>query len=170
MSALFEQSEKAVVLLISGAVFSDCQAFRYQLHRIWDESLPYVNVIGVNPSTADAYKDDPTIRKCIKYSKAWGYGGLYMTNLFAFRSTDPKGVRKVSEPVGEFNNKWLVKTAQSAGIVIAAWGNNGRYIDRDKRVIAMLPELHCMEISDDGNPKHPLYLKDSLTPIPYRRR
>ena len=100
--------------IIKGARFSDCRLYRYQLWRIWDEGRPYLNVIGLNPSTADETRDDPTIRRCIDYAKRWNYGGLFMTNIFAFRATLPAVMKKQVEPVGSDNDHWLIETAANA--------------------------------------------------------
>jgi hypothetical protein len=77
-------------LVKTGAIFSDCRKYRFALRRNWDESKPYVMFIGLNPSTADEIENDPTINRCISYARSWGYGGLFMANLFAFRATDHK--------------------------------------------------------------------------------
>ena len=89
-------------------VFNETRTHRYTLWRTWDSSLPYCQFIGLNPSTADETKDDPTVRRCIAFSKMWGYGALCMTNLFGFRSTDPAGLLTVEDPVGD-NDAHLVR-------------------------------------------------------------
>lgn len=73
----------------TGANLSECRRYRFSLWRIWDEALPYALFIGLNPSTADETANDPTITRCINFAKDWGYGGIYMANLFAYRATDP---------------------------------------------------------------------------------
>ena len=147
------------------ARFSLCRQYRYILWRIWDESRPLVMFIGLNPSTADETKNDPTINRCINYSKSWGYGGLYMTNLFAFRATKPVDMKKAKDAIGPDNDKWLVKIAQKADIVIAAWGNHGRYLNRSETVVKMLSNLYYLKLNQSGEPAHPLYLKADLNPI-----
>ncbi len=149
-----------------GANFSECEKYRYSLWRIWDDSKNNALFIGLNPSTADAEIDDPTIRRCINYAKGWGYGGLYMANLFAYRATDPKVMKKALDPVGPYNNSYLIELADQCGIVVCAWGNHGRFKNQDRRVKHLIPKmLHCLEKSKHGNPKHPLYLKKNLVPI-----
>lgn len=86
-----------------GAIISDCQQYRYALWRIWDETKPFVMFIMLNPSKADAETDDNTVRRCIGFAKSWGYGGIYICNLFAYRSTDPKVLLKVDNPFGDQN-------------------------------------------------------------------
>jgi hypothetical protein len=95
------------MLLESSAVFSTCRRYRYVLRRIWDRSTPPAMFVGLNPSTADEVKDDPTVRRCIGYAKRWGFGGLIMTNIFAFRSTDPNALVELDDPVGPRNDAWL---------------------------------------------------------------
>ena len=82
------------------AKFSACRKYRYALWRTWDESKPYVMIIGLNPSTADENKNDPTITRCINFAKSWGYGGVCVTNLFAFRATVPSDMKTSNDPIG----------------------------------------------------------------------
>jgi hypothetical protein len=152
-----------------GAIFSDCRLYRYQLWRIWDPSKPYINVIGLNPSTADEVSDDPTIRRCIDFAFRWGYGALYMTNLFAFRATLPKDMKRASDPIGPDNDQWIHKTALNAGKVIAAWGNHGTYLHRDQFVCALVRNLYCFRItSKTAMPEHPLYLPKTVEPVQFQ--
>ena len=146
------------------AVFSSDRTYRYILWRIWDEDMPYAMFVGLNPSTADEKKDDPTVRRCIGYAQYWKYGALCMTNLFAFRVTDPKILKSVKEPIGKDNDMWLKRLSKKAGIVIAAWGVNGGYMGRDKFVLRLLDNTYCLQTTKDGFPSHPLYLKKSICP------
>lgn len=152
-------------------IFSPCRKYRYTLWREWDSKLPYVQFIGLNPSTADETKDDPTVRRCINYAKSWGYGALCMTNIFAFRATDPKVMKKQENPVGLDNDSHLLKCGARAGLIICAWGNHGSFINRDLTVTNFLNsnflDMHCLGVSQSGQPKHPLYLKKDLKPIRY---
>jgi hypothetical protein len=147
-----------------GAEFSPDRKHRYTLWRIWDESKPYAMFIGLNPSTADEVKNDPTVTRCLGYAKKWGFGGLYMMNIFAFRSTDPKKLKFVVDPVGEKNDYWLKKIAKDAGIVVAAWGNHGSFLERAKEVSTLIPKIHCLKLNKNGQPAHPLYLASNLMP------
>tara|TARA_B000000609_G_C24097462_1_gene306402 strand:+ start:85 stop:597 length:513 start_codon:yes stop_codon:yes gene_type:complete len=149
----------------SDAVFCKDRIYRYGLWRIWNEKLPKVLFIGLNPSTATETKNDPTIRRCIRYARDWGYGGYIMGNIFAYRSTDPKLMKKADDPVGPQNNTWLIKLNKEADLTIAAWGNHGEFKNRYKEVIKLIPNLHCLKITKNGNPSHPLYLPQSLKPI-----
>lgn len=124
--------------------------------------------IGLNPSTADETQDDPTVRRCIRYSKDWGYGALYMTNIFSFRATDPKVMKRFDDPVGPDNNVTLIRLAAHAGIVVAAWGVHGAYMGRGDTVRRfLLHDLHVLKLTKGGHPCHPLYLKADLKPVPW---
>lgn len=150
------------------AVISQCGSYRYELHRIWDESKPLVMFIMLNPSTADADNDDPTIRRCIGFAKSWGYGGIMVGNLFAYRATDPKELLSCEHPEG-FDNKWhLIHMAARAKKIVCAWGNSP--IVKKLKVKSLDSEnLFCIKLSPDGTPMHPLYLLKHLSPIPFNR-
>ena len=151
------------------AVISLCEKYRYTLSRIWNENKYYVNFVGLNPSTADAMNDDPTVRRCIAFAEKWGYGGIVITNLFALRATDPKVMMAYENPVGIDNEKWLREVAREAGLVIVAWGVNGNHLNRDNEVLPMLNSPSCLDITKGGYPKHPLYIKADTNPILYVR-
>jgi len=121
--------------------------------------------IGLNPSTADETLDDPTIIRCINFAKSWGYGGLCMANLFAYRATAPSDMMVTEDPVGESNDEWLLKLSEDAGVVIAAWGNHGGYLGRSRKVRELIQNLHCLKENQSGEPAHPLYLKSELQPV-----
>lgn len=152
--------------LKTGAEFSDCRHYRYALWRVWDEAGPYVAIIGLNPSTADEVQNDPTINRCISFARSWGYGGVCVVNLFAFRATVPADMMRVKDPIGPETDKWLVEISSSAGAVVAAWGNDGAYLGRSSAVKRMIPGLYALKINKSGEPAHPLYLKGSLVPEP----
>lgn len=151
----------------NGAEFSACRRYRYALWRIWDASKPLVMFIGLNPSTANESSDDPTIRRVIAISKNLGFGGVYMMNLFAFVSTDPKALLfNQHEKVGYQNNNYLKQVSQKCDKVFFAWGNfevNGR----DTEVISMFPNAFALFINKNGSPKHPLYCKADIQPVPF---
>jgi len=146
------------------AVISSCGKYRYALWRVWDKARPLVMFIGLNPSTADAVKDDNTIRRCIAFAKTWDFGSLAVGNLFAFRATKPIELRKTSDPIGLENDKWLLELKKKAKITVAAWGNNGTYLNRDQDILKMFPDLYRLKISAKGMPCHPLYLSGNLKP------
>lgn len=161
--------------------FSPCRQYRYTLWRLWDFEYgentrgevqpPYAMFIGLNPSTADETKDDPTIRRCIAFAKQWGYGALCMTNLFAFRATSPKVMKQQDNPAGIDNQHHLLQCGSKAGIIVAAWGTNGSHQNRDLTVQDWLHKigltLHCLRTTKHGFPEHPLYVPRNTKPIPY---
>lgn len=151
--------------MIKDAVVSDNKLYRYQLSRVWDSSLPMVMFICLNPSTADHNDDDPTILKCIKYAQDWGYGGLLMGNLFAYRATEPLDMKRADDPIGPLNNHHLKLMSQQVDKIVCGWGNHGVYLSRDEEVKSMFDNLYALRINKTGSPAHPLYLKKSLIPI-----
>ena len=142
--------------------------YRYSLWRIWDRDLPTVMFIGLNPSTADGRLDDPTLVRCIGFARDWGYGGVYTANLFAFRATDPADMKAAKAPIGRDNDRVIADLAALADRVIAAWGNDGAWMDRAEAVRALVPELHYLKMNRSGQPAHPLYLPKGLKPKPWR--
>ena len=150
--------------MISDALISECGQYRYWLRRQWtDITKPKTVVfIGVNPSTADATEDDPTIRRCIKFSQRWGGDALLMLNLFAFRATDPNDMKAQGPAaVGPENNRFLTEFTGTSFLTVAAWGVNGEFRQRDQRVVQMLDDgnLFCLGFTKDGHPRHPLYVR-----------
>ena len=151
------------------AEFSSCGSYRYSLSRIWDESLSAVLFIMLNPSSADGTKDDPSIRRCISYAKDWGFGSLFVGNLFALKSTKPTGLLESTNPEGPENLKYLLKLSSHCKMIVCAWGN-GTIL---KKLSANSPKnlnrkLHCLKLSLDGIPCHPLYLPKDLKPIEWK--
>ena len=153
------------ISLKNTAHLSRCRQYRFALWRTWDDSLPRVMFIGLNPSTADETVDDPTLVRCMNFARDWGYGGVCMANLFAFRATDPDQMKRAEDPVGRRNNWWLRKLAAEAGLVVAAWGNDGVYLERSTKVRRMLPQLHCLHMNRSGEPAHPLYQPACRKPL-----
>ena len=150
------------------AVFSACGRYRYVLRRVWDNEQPPVLFIGLNPSTADATRDDATSRVCINYAMRWGYGGVLLGNLFAWRCTERARLRKVADPVGPDNDRWLRRLQKQAPLVVCAWGESGGYLDRDQAVLRFLHDPQCLTRLRDGRPGHPLYKSADLRPMPLR--
>jgi hypothetical protein len=148
------------------AKLSDDKLYRYQLSRIWDEDKPKVLFIMLNPSTADADVDDPTIRRVINFAKSWNYGGVFVVNLYAFRSTDPKGLKTTSDPIGPENRKHIQELVGSVDRVIYAWGNKEK---EPQWLRELITTPYCIALSTKGIPKHPLYLKGDSQPILYLR-
>ncbi|MGV6851542.1 MAG: DUF1643 domain-containing protein [bacterium] len=147
------------------AKFSECRTYRYALWRTWDNSKPYLMFVGLNPSTADETIDDPTLIRCINYAKSWGFGGVSMANLFAYRATKPNDMKAAKDPVGIDNNHWLKTLAGEAGLVVAAWGNYGSYLGRSAQVKKLLGDIYCLKLNKSGEPAHPLYQKADIKPV-----
>lgn len=150
------------------AELSKCRNYRYALWRTWDVSKPYVMFIGLNPSTADETIDDPTLNKCIRYARSWGYSGVVMANLFAFRATAPSDMKSAIDPVGPDNDKWLTSLAEDAHLVVAAWGNHGSFLERSEQVATLISEFYCLKLNKSGQPAHPLYQAAQLLPVPLK--
>ena len=143
-----------VIVAERSAVISECGRYRYCLRRRWgDES--YALFIGLNPSTADAVDDDPTIRRCGNFAADWGYGGL------------PAAMKAAPEPVGPENDAWLARLGADAGIRVAAWGVDGSHLGRDAAALALIPDLRCLGLTKDGFPRHPLRLRRDTPPVAF---
>lgn len=144
---------------IPTAIFSEDRKYRYTLYREWNADKPLLMIIGLNPSTADEIQDDPTIRRCIGFAKDWKFGRLIMTNLFAIRGTDPKILKEVPDPIGRENDMYLEYSAKKAQLIIGAWGTLGTFMNRSLAVKKLIPDLKCLGVTQNNQPKHPLYLK-----------
>ena len=135
-------------------------AYRYSLWRRWSTAAAPGSVLFVmlNPSTADAYADDPTIRRCMGFARSWGYGGIMVGNLFAFRAADPR------------NDVVLGNLARAADLIVCAWGAHRMVTRRAPAVIELLRRIghpHYLELTATGEPRHPLYLRADLSPVPW---
>lgn len=148
----------------TGALFSECLKWRYQLWRVWGGEGPLVCFIGLNPSTADALQNDPTVRRCMGFARDFGGSGLLMCNAFAYRATLPQDMKRADEPIGRDNDKWLLDAARRSSLVIAAWGIHGEFQNRGAAVRRLVPRLHHLGLTSGGYPKHPLYLSASIRP------
>jgi hypothetical protein len=154
----------------SAAVISACGTYRYTLERQWDAARPLVLFVMLNPSTADAELDDPTIRRCTGFARSWGYGGLLVGNLFAFRVTDPRELwQRVSfEAIGAHNDLWLARLTARADYVVAAWGAQARAAGRARQVTQLLDvPMHALALTQTGEPRHPLYVRGDARPVVY---
>lgn len=150
------------------ARFSPDRVYRYRLERV---VAPFatgrVCFIMLNPSTADETQDDPTIRRCMDYTKRWGYRRLVVVNLFAYRATDPRVLRKVPDPSGPENDHEIVEAAQAAELVVGAWGAHGGWRNTGRNVTALLRSrgvtVKALGLTKGGEPVHPLYQRADLT-------
>lgn len=150
----------------SGAEFSPCGKYRYALWRIWDDSKPKVMFIGLNPSTADATQDDPTIRRVKAFARDWGFGGVYMLNLFAYRSTDPKALLTCEFPIGSRNDHFLGEIAAKCDYnIVFAWGSHPLVKYRGEYVADRFARAICLKKTKGGHPSHPLYIPSNTQPI-----
>jgi hypothetical protein len=155
--------------MIGSAVFDLTGAYRYLLTRRWLPFAPPAVFVMLNPSTAPAETDDPTVRRAIAFAQAWGFGGLDVLNLFAYRSTDPHSLETVSDPVGPENNRYLEEVTAKADRIVVAWGEGGRLHDRETAVLTLLKDrsLHCLGRTHAGHPRHPLYVAADTSPISF---
>ena len=153
------------LFMLRTAIISLCGLFRYEIRRVWDNSLPLLVVCMLNPSTADAERDDPTLRELIHFARLWGYGGLLIVNLNALRTSSPAEMMATHNAFGPENGRYLGSALQYAqdhgGRVLAAWGNHGDYEDRAEwfcsraRTVYGL-DLICLGTTKSWRPKHPM--------------
>ncbi len=156
--------------VLSSAEFSECGRYRYTLTRIWAPDERVVMFVGLNPSTADASRDDPTVRRCVGFARRWGFGGLVLTNLFAYRSTSPAALNEVIDPVGPDNDRHIARVSTDVDRIVLAWGIHGSLFDRDGQLLKRLAGAYCLGFTKSGAPRHPLYLPANAKLIRYRSR
>lgn len=151
------------------AIISPCGTYRYTLERAWSSKPRYLLFIMLNPSTADAEKDDPTIRRCRGFAEDLGFTGLLVANLYALRATEPKDLKiqlKFGvDVVGPDNNKHIKKLVKRASLTLAAWGQRGPIFDRAAEVRELVPDARALAFTKKGEPRHPLMLPKDLVPI-----
>jgi hypothetical protein len=145
-------------------ILSQCGRYRFALWRRWGAGTQVLFVM-LNPSTADAQNDDPTIRRCVGFARAWGFGSLVVGNLFAFRPTSPAALQRAVDPVGPGNDEWLVRLNDESSLTVAAWGNHGRLLGRSAAVSRLLPDVRILGRTKAGEPRHPLYVQGNAEPI-----
>jgi hypothetical protein len=162
------------IYLERDAVLSDCGKYRYLLRRVWAREKPRALFVMLNPSTADASTDDPTIRSCVRLIAALGYGSIDVVNVFAYRATKPDELLLVDDPIGPRNMSIIESAISWCDPVILAWGaweparEQGQHVYRS--VVSQRPLAYCFGETKNGAPRHPLYIK-SRTPIrAYRPR
>ena len=154
---------------LRGAIFSKDRRHRFQLWRIWNSSKPFVLWVMHNPSTANETEDDATIRRIIDFSKRWGYGGIYVGNLFSLRATDPKDLKRYSaeelQPLEQMSH--LNQMKKFCSLHVLAYGNP---FDKSFKPEMFDEDWHCLKKTNLGNPFHPLYLKSNLQPIKFNEQ
>lgn len=150
------------------AVISSCGTYRYLLQRWWNQKLENVLFIMLNPSKADATTPDPTMTRCVGFAQDLGFGSLEIVNLFAFRSTDPRELRRTFDPVGPDNDEYIRDAVRVAHMVICAWGTKSPIPHRAPYVLNLLKTMNvqpqALRVTKGGHPAHPLYLPAGLTP------
>lgn len=154
-----------------GAEISPCGSYRYLLWRRWKPGIAGALFVMLNPSTADANDDDPTIRRCSDFAFRWGFGGIEVANLFALRSTDPTSIFHAPDPVGPENG---ILPVGDVGVIIAAWGARADHPMVCTRALEVLSDfttrqlkVACLGVTRGGHPRHPLYLRSDTLPQPY---
>jgi hypothetical protein len=160
--------------LIRSAIISDCGQYRHVLTRVWNPQLPMVAFCGLNPSTADGTKDDPTMRREVGYAKRWGYGGLIKVNAYDFRTTHPKVLLKTPFPYSGNNWLFMADAALAADRFLCCWGTHvddairGRQAHLVSSLLELGIELWALQVTQHDNPRHPLYLRGDLEPFVWK--
>jgi len=167
---LWQDSVQVVSTSTSGALFSACRKYRFALWREWNNDLPKIMFIGLNPSKANEVKPDNTVTRVINFSKKWGYGGVYMMNLFTFVSPYPADLLKIdlNNPT-YLANDYMIMYAQKSEKIVCAWGTFKAARVRSVEVLQMFGKTYCLGVNSDGSPKHPLYLKSDCELIEYKK-
>ena len=155
----------------STAVYSPCERYRYALTRIWDPAGGKVMFVMLNPSTATEVQNDPTVERCERRARALGFGAFRVTNIFAWRDTDPRKMRAAADPVGPANDAAILEGAAWADTIVCAWGSHGEHLLRGPHVETLLRgtgrPLHHLGLTKHGHPKHPLYIGYAHQPEPW---
>jgi hypothetical protein len=142
------------------AEFDTTGQYRFALSRRWDNSKPRVGFVMLNPSRADATRNDPTIRRCIGFARDWGFGSMEIVNLFAYRTPHPQLLPQIANPIGCDNDNYLMEASQRSRLLVLAWGNWGTLLRRGEAVANLLAQsdCRCFGLTRSGQPLHPLYL------------
>ncbi len=156
---------------VSTARYSDCECYRYALTRVWDADGDRVLFIMLNPSKATEIQNDPTVERCERRARALGFGAFRVTNIFAWRETDPHKMRKCADPIGPENDAGILEGVDWANVIIAAWGTHGAHLGRGPAMAKILRnsgrQLHTLGLTKDGHPRHPLYISYAEKPAPW---
>jgi hypothetical protein len=152
------------------AYFDDTRTYRYALSRCWDPKKPMMLFVGLNPSTADENKLDPTLRRIRWFAQREWCGGFWVANLFAFRATKPENMMAAADPVGPDNDRWILDMARWSSLILVGWGANGGHRGRDMEVRKLLQgfDIHCLAKTKTGQPGHPLYLRGDTLLTPFQ--
>lgn len=150
----------------SGAKFSPDRKRRFYLYRVWDRKKPIIAFVGLNPSTANEDRNDPTIRKLISFTSRNGFGGFYMFNLFTIVSPDPSVLTNESDQDCEYNRLMILGLRNDYSELVFCWGSFETF-GRDKEMIKAFPNAKCFRKNKNGSPAHPLYLPKDISLIEY---
>lgn len=151
---------------MNGALFSECRQYRYALWRKWDESKSLIAFVGLNPSTANETEPDNTITRVIGFAKDWGFGGVYMLNLFPFVSTNPDELIECEADKLKTNDSIVRQIGPKCAKIIFAWGNFKQVTpERVKFFLDIFPDGEALIMNKNGSPRHPLYVKGDVVPV-----
>ena len=153
--------------LAKGAIFSDDGKYRYALWRVWNINKPILVQVGLNPSYANEFKNDPTIIRGIVRAYRDGFGGFIMGNLDAYVSTDPKALLNNRYAVGEFTDYYLNQMVKLSERQLCGWGSFKGMAKRASEVYVMLPNPYCLGVNANGQPRHPLYVSYDTPMVKY---
>ena len=152
----------------SVALYSDCERYRYTLTRTWDPAGETALFVMLNPSTATEIQNDPTVERCERRARALGFGAFRVCNIFAWRETDPRKMRRAADPVGPGNDAAIREGCLWADRIVCAWGTHGAHLDRGPDVARLMRAtgrpLHHLGLTKDGHPRHPLYISYATQP------
>lgn len=160
---------KIDLTIAKGAIFSDDGRYRYALWRSWSQYKKPLMFIGLNPSTANQFMDDPTITRLIARAANDDFGGILAGNLYAYVSSDPRVLTQNDDVIGLENNDYLRQMIALAKVVLCAWGSFPAANKRANEVIGLVNDPFCLGVNHDGNPKHPLYIPYSQQLIKYSK-
>ena len=148
----------------NAAIYSACEGYRYLLTRQWAPKKSSLVMLMLNPSTATELRNDPTISRCERRAHMWGYGGLAILNIFAYRATEPKDMKAQSDPNGSYNDHYIKETLQSAKSedIVCGWGTHGAHNNREAEIFEIFKTLghtpRALKWTNNGHPQHPLYI------------
>ncbi len=155
---------------LCGAIFDPSGLYRYSLWRTWSPYHTRVAFILLNPSTADEHQNDPTIRRCISFARAWNFGAIEVVNLFAYRATDYRELFKANEPIGTENDRYLIQAVERCSTIVLGWGARGTFLTRDRQVMSSIldgrQDIYSLGITKNGQPRHPLYINGNAPLVP----
>lgn len=158
----------------STATYSDCERYRYLLTRVWNPAGAKALFVMLNPSTATEVQNDPTVERCERRARALGFGAFRVTNIFAWRDTDPRHMRAAADPVGPGNDRTISDSCAWADRIICAWGTHGAHLQRGPEVEILMRatglSLFHLGLTKAGHPKHPLYIAYSQQPMLWEKQ